>query len=69
MLVGVGKFLMASMYMSVGLIPSMVISKPANSTVTLAIMNLSGENTISFLLQWDSSVQILKKACSIVSDH
>jgi hypothetical protein len=69
MLVGVGKFLMASTYLSVGLIPSMVILNPANSTVSSANSNFSGENTIPFWLQWDRIAQILKNACSILSDH
>lgn len=50
-LLGVGKFLMDSMYLSVGLIPSEVMTNPANSTVSLAKLNFSGENTIPFWLQ------------------
>ena len=69
MLLGVGKFLMDSMYLAVGLIPSLVISKPANSTVSLAKANFSGEKTIPFLLQWDKIEQILKNESSTESDH
>ena len=44
MLVGVGKFLMVVIYLSVGCIPFMVIWNPANSTDLL-------EKTIPFWLQ------------------
>ncbi len=57
------------MYLSVGLIPSMVMLNPANSTDSLANSNFSGENTIPFWLQWDRIAQILKKAVSRFSDH
>ena len=59
MLVGVGKFLMAVMYLSVGWIPFIVIWNPANSTDLLANWNFSGEKTIPFWLQWDRMEQIL----------
>ena len=51
MLVGVGKFLMAVIYLSVGWIPLMVILNPANSTDWLANWHLSREKTIPFWLQ------------------
>ena len=53
MLVGVGKFLMAVMYLFVGWIFLMVIWNPANSTDLLANWNFSGEKTIPFWIQWD----------------
>ena len=48
MLVGVGKFLMAVIYLSVGWIPLMVIW---NTTDLLANWHLSREKTIPFWLQ------------------
>ena len=69
MLVGVGKFLIDSTYLAVGLIPLEVILNPANSTVSLANANFSGENTIPFWLQCDRIEQILKNDSSNVFDH
>jgi hypothetical protein len=62
MLVSVGEFVTAPTYLSVGLIPFVVILNPANYTVSLANSNFSGENTIPFWLQWDRIAQILENA-------
>ena len=53
MLRGVGKSLIAAVYLAAGLIPSSVIRNPANSTSLPANLNFSELNTRQFLLQWE----------------
>ena len=65
-LCGVGKSEMALMYFLHGRTVSLVISKPANSTSSLANLNFSGLRVIPCLPQ-ESGIQPVLS--SIVSDH
>ena len=64
-----GKSEMALMYFLHGRTVSLVISKPANSTQSLAKLNLSGLRVIPCLPQVYSQLAAWKKLSSIVSDH
>ena len=71
-LCGVGKSEMALMYFVHGRTVSLVISKPANSTSSLAKLNFSGLRVIPCLPclpQVSNQVHAWKKLSSIVSDH
>ena len=69
MLVGMGKSMMASVYLAAGLMPSSVIRNPANSTSLLANQNFAVLNTRLFLLQCDKILHILLKAPVIDVDQ
>ena len=68
-LCGMGKSEMALIYFLHGRTVSLVISKPANSTSSLAKLNLSGLRVIPCLPQVSSQLAAWKKLSSIVSDH
>ena len=68
-LCGVGKSEMALMYFLHGRTVSLVISKPANSTLSLAKLNFSGLRVIPCLPQVSNQLHAWKKLSSIVSDH
>ena len=53
MLRGVGKSLIAAVYLAAGWIPSSVNRNPANSNSLPANLNFSELNTRPFLLQWE----------------
>ena len=57
------------MYFLHGCTVSLVISKPANSTSSLANLNFSGLRVIPCLPQVSSQLDGWKKLSSIVSDH
>ena len=69
MFVGVGNSLMASVYMAAGLMPSLVMRKPAKSSSRLANRNFAGLKTRPFLLQYERMMQILLKAHLIDVDQ
>ena len=60
---------MALIYFLHGLTVSLVISKPANSTSSLANLNFSGLRVIPCLPQVSNQLDAWKKLSSIVSDH
>ena len=66
---GVGKSAMALMYFLHGRTVSLVILKPANSTSSLANLNLSGFRVIPCPPQVSNQLDAWKKLSSIVSDH
>ena len=68
-LCGVGKSAMTLMYFLHGRTVSSVISKPANSTLSLANLNFSGFRVIPCLSQVSNQLDAWKKLSSIVSDH
>ena len=65
-LCGVGKLEMALMYFLHGHTVSLVISKPANSTSSLANLNFSGLRVIPCLPQMSNQLAAWKKLSSMV---
>ena len=57
------------MYLLHGRTVSLVISKPANSTSSLANLNFSGLRVIPCLPQMSNQLDAWKKLSSMVSDH